>query len=406
MTHGRNLGQDREAMLRRVAIVLSSLPATVASELLGSVAADSKQAVRRAIKSLEDVDPLERRRAFRAFRVSVEQQRADTVHDSESGKTLSSRSPRSASRVVSADAVGDNSTASTPSAVSHPRESNDRSSSMSFLEDVEDSVLLRLLDGEHPQTVALVFASVSPEKAGRVLPLLDAKRQAETLGRIGRLETFPDAAIEEVSAHFKNRIREIGADEAKLPGRTALNAILAAMPNQTYSVGNPPTQNPSMGAVAPAQATFLSGDEPEQDLVHRLSVAKHTLPQNASTDLEILQPPGLTGSEMSPPSQSENDDARSLVSTDSIARHLERLSPKNLCQALGLVDTRVAMLTLCGLPNQTAQSALALLPKAKAKQVRTAMNSLGSMNLRDIDHAKEAVAQASYQTMRRAPLAA
>ncbi len=53
------------------------------------------------------------------------------------------------------------------------------------------------------------------------------------------------------------------------------------------------------------------------------------------------------------------------------------------------------MLALCGLPNQVTEAALSILPRAHAKKVRIKMNSLGSLQLREIDEAKEKVAQAS-----------
>ena len=52
MADGWNSGLDREAMLRRVAIVLSSLPAPVAANLLGEIDENTKQAVRRTMTSL------------------------------------------------------------------------------------------------------------------------------------------------------------------------------------------------------------------------------------------------------------------------------------------------------------------------------------------------------------------
>ena len=70
MANGWNSGSDREAMLRRVAIVLSSLPGPVAADLLGEIDADTKKAVRRTMASLTDVDPLEQKRALHAFKIS------------------------------------------------------------------------------------------------------------------------------------------------------------------------------------------------------------------------------------------------------------------------------------------------------------------------------------------------
>jgi flagellar motor switch protein FliG len=86
------------------------------------------------------------------------------------------------------------------------------------------------------------------------------------------------------------------------------------------------------------------------------------------------------------------------------------LAPEQLCQALGKVETRIAMLALCGLPNQVTESVLAVLPRAHAKKVRVKMNSLDSLHLREIDEAKERVAHASLdtssQTLSQVPVAA
>ena len=42
---------------------------------------------------------------------------------------------------------------------------------------------------------------------------------------------------------------------------------------------------------------------------------------------------------------------------------------------------------------------LALLPKAESRKVREAMNSLGALQLREIDEAKETVAHASLEVV-------
>ena len=57
------------------------------------------------------------------------------------------------------------------------------------------------------------------------------------------------------------------------------------------------------------------------------------------------------------------------------------------------------MLALCGLPNQITSAVLALLPKAESRKVREAMNSLGALQLREIDEAKEAIANASIEVV-------
>ena len=92
MANGWDSGLEREAMLRRVAIVLSSLPAPVAANLLGEIDASTKVAVRRTMMSLADVDPLEQKRALHAFKVSVQKTEAspDKLQTSSDHKPVSS----------------------------------------------------------------------------------------------------------------------------------------------------------------------------------------------------------------------------------------------------------------------------------------------------------------------------
>ena len=56
-------------------------------------------------------------------------------------------------------------------------------------------------------------------------------------------------------------------------------------------------------------------------------------------------------------------------------------------------------MALCGLPNQVTSAVLALLPKAESRKVRESMNSLGALQLREIDEAKEIVAVESLEVI-------
>jgi flagellar motor switch protein FliG len=179
--------------------------------------------------------------------------------------------------------------------------------------------------------------------------------------------------------------------------------------------------------------SFPSADATAIDLTHKLRVAQHSWrdsfkdsssdpelsvtsisdhpaevqpetnrPHNEERSLSGQQPavqpdpmPVATDQPVSDRSKKGHASAPGLDSTDAIHQHLMQLTPAELCQSLGKVETRDAMLALCGLPNQVTESVLAVLPRAHARKVRIQMNSLGSLHLREIDEAKERVAQAS-----------
>ncbi len=439
MVDRRNSESDREAMLRRIAIVLSSLPASVAAQLLGSIDPQTKQAVRRTMTSLADVDPLERRRALRAFKVSVEKRpevrtpESDTVSndnaiEDEVAISASAEASQVASRVVS-------------STVSVTRSAEDPSP-LSFLGDVQDDTLVSVLAIEHPQAVALVLASIAPAQAARVLPRLDPKVQTDALSRIGRLGNIPEAATAEIAEHFRHRLEQRAGDGRHATGQRALNAILAAMPNPVASaapvanaaaVASAAPPHESVSSVTPpaiqglqgssqspiSPATFPSADVPAIDLAHKIRAAEHTFPESNTAADQVAesttepqrasQPSGQTQVKENISTDNVINDAQirsstspgsplAFESTDAINQHLLNLPPAQLCQALGKVDTRDAMLALCGLPNQVAESVLAILPRAHAKKVRMQMVTLNTLHLREIDEAKEKVALASLET--------
>ena len=364
---------DREANLRRVAIVLSSLPPAVAAKLLSTVDADAKQTLRRTITTLSDVDPLERQRALRAFKGSLQ----NNPHATQNTAIANQNDDEF---VRSTHDVG-----SKTSETQHPlsrvekdsREAQPAlSTPLSFLGDVEDSMLVGVLSEEHPQAVALVLASISPAQAARVLPQLNATLQQDTLHRISQLGDFPSAAIEDLADHLRSRIEKTRSTDRSSNGQRALSAILAALPKTNQEAKNAST--------ADTASTQPTADRSEMtDSIVSLRVAPETVES---------QPQAISAK--APSTDQQNT---VLHSTDAIHSYLTKLNPKVLCQALGRVGTNHALLTLCGLPSSVAEAALRELPRAQAKQVRTQLASLVSLKLREIDEAKALVAEAALQ---------
>lgn len=381
---------SREAALRRVAIVLSSLPASAAAKLLGSIDQDAKQIVRRTMSTLSDVDPLERHRALIAFKTSVQKSPSPDIDSFQP----SSR-PRSESIASNAP------TAPTTSPVLKPPRDTDSTTTMplAFLADVDDDALVDLLAREHAQAVALVLASVAPPQAARLLPRLAPELRSSALSRLGRLGDIPEDAVREIAEHFRNQVRRQQqsnpVSDSPTTGQRVLDAILAAMPQTAPAAplapvapSAPVNRTPiNRTSVTPAPATAHAVDAAMAIRIAPETVAADAPPQSR-------QEPSLA----SKPERESNSSSQSSTpfpSTDSIHQHLISMKPNDLCIALGRVDTRTAMLTLCGLPNAKAEAVLAILPKAQSQSVRSQMNSLTSMNLRDIDLAKERVAVAS-----------
>lgn len=405
MQRARTTGPDREATLRRVAIVLSSLPETVRAQLMQSIGGESRRRLLQTIESLTDIDPLERKRALQAFKgsfVSAQSHHPQTSADLGTGEWASPELPveqathRSGAQVLSGTAAAQMTAA--------PQSE----SALAFLSDVDDDTLVRLLAGEHPQTIALVLASIAPAQAARILPSLDARLQGEALSRIGRLGEIPEDAVGDIAAHLRSRVTEPQNKEPQEAGRRALGAILAELPRTPMAPdggvapggvnSDAPVASGPRGATG-ATVDPMSQGSPDQlsavDQTHRLRSIAQSWEEPPASEAPAQSFSPDTSDPISDSDITVDEQAAVLASTQRIHQYLISLTPQQLCGALGAVPTRTAMLALCGLPNDVAQSVLAVLPRSQAKQVRRDMASLHSLQLREIDEAKESVAQTS-----------
>ncbi|TWU45947.1 Flagellar motor switch protein FliG [Novipirellula aureliae] len=378
---------DREANLRRVAIVLSSLPPSVSANLIGSIDAETKKLLRRAMTTLSDVDPLERQRALASFKGMVEHPASSSFEANPIDEVSFSNASASAqqSHVVKR---------SSPSTTASSNNSDSVANSpLAFLGDAEDDLLVKLLSEEHPQAAALVLASISPAQAARIIPRLDAAIQSDALGRIGRLGEVPEEAVEELAMHLKTRVEQMMQQQKRSSGQRALNAILAAMPKE-----QPESQKPSQPVNRLPIIVSESVDHSDVDdskrhtEIHSLRVAPGTSvdpkPKVHAAKTSVRTTPSV------------------LDSTDATHQYLTKLSARELCLGLGLVDTNQALLALCGLPKSVCDAAMKFLPRNQAKQVRSQMNSLTSIQLHEIDAAKAAVVHALHKNRETTKMAA
>ncbi len=347
------MSSEREAALRRIAIVMSSLPVPIASRLLGSLDAETTRTVRRSMTALSDVDPLERKRALQAFSGSLRQQQSNPKPTSEDEILLTA---------VRRSETTPDSLQAKANAPDSPGISKDALSSLAFLGDVEDDNLVRMVAGEHPQTVALVLAAIAPAQAARVLPRLEPNLRIDAISRIGRLGDIPTEMVDELADHLRVRMASAIRPSRTPSGQHRIDAIFAAMPQDPRYKANSESVD----------------DQHQQPLAEQAS-------ETAAVS-EAVAPP----LRIAPETKFENN-----WSTDDVHQHLLRLPAVELRDALANVETRDALLTLCGLPSHITDAVITTLPKAAGKQIRMQLLQIGAMELREIDSAKERVALAS-----------
>jgi flagellar motor switch protein FliG len=392
---------EREEALRRVAVVLSSLPASTASTLLDKVDGYSRHIVTQAITTLHTVPAKERRDILDSFKLGM-----SGKSQSEPRKEHSAGSPSAASLQQVAEGIQDEfvSTDSDESNVITARDAGRYGESMAaffpskatgvhqpgadsatpfeFLKEVSIKEMVALLSGEHPQTIALVLSSIAPKTAADVLPQLSSAIQKETLGRIGRLNDVPDSTLAEVGRHLHSRYIESVGAASESSGTRALQAIMAEMPACL----------PEAKSEAERPVTSTSSGAGSIDSTPELRIAEGT--ESVAAPVEMPVGNVETEDSTSPSNVQQSIDLDTDL-VDATHAHLIALSPKELVAALGRVSTRDALLTLCGLPSETAEAAIACLSRAKARGVRRGIDTLGPLQLREIDASKRAVALVS-----------
>ena len=347
------------AWLRRVAIVINSLPDSIGKQLLQDFDSETHDLLTRECASVLDVSWGERDAVLKEFREAMFSPESDVVARDAQSTQDDYPDQFDVGRIATSSAAAEDNllNSQVSSVVSQwelPRSFRDDGHSESpfaFLDEVSDDLVVELLAGEHAQTIAVVFSSITPKQAARILPRLDSDLQADTVRRIGRLDEIPEAAAAEIAKHLQHRARDL-KHERSSPAQRTLQSIISAMPSEV----------PEPELAVPA--------------VDESSATRHEARDQSDH-------------------YSEPADAESGLSTDEVHQHLMQLSPQQLCEALGQVETREALLALCGLPSEVADQAVASLPRARAKQVRRGMANLSSIQLHEIDRAKEAVALAS-----------
>jgi flagellar motor switch protein FliG len=78
---------------------------------------------------------------------------------------------------------------------------------------LDPKTIARFLQGEHPQTIAVIMAHLEPTQAGAVLTELPASLQTDVVLRTAKLEYIPPGIIQELDRVLRNELKATGALE-------------------------------------------------------------------------------------------------------------------------------------------------------------------------------------------------
>lgn len=377
--------REKAAALRRVAIVLSSLPDVTARRLLASLEVDHQRAVRNAIHHLEDVDPLERRRALDGFTASIRSGRSSLAGQNDAAEVVLSSAAlhhdhaRLHARSQSLS-IAENGNSDRGNPTGH-------SFAFQFLESIDDDAIAHRIKDEHPQTVAIILASISPRQAARLLGKLNVALRSETMRRLAKMDSPPDEVAEEIAAQLKQKLVHQQTGDSNLTTNSNLHDQASSVPlGQRRTVGQAALQSilAELNQTSPTRI-----DSPSPGWRSNDANKASTIPIGGAT-----VDSGTISTDSGVQSKTETTFGRATNDTNEIHSQLISVPPAQLRQALASVDARQAILALCGLPKSTADAVLNDLPRRQAKQIRQQIASLGMLELREIDAAKEVVARA------------
>jgi flagellar motor switch protein FliG len=83
---------------------------------------------------------------------------------------------------------------------------------------LDAKVLAGFIKNEHPQTIAIILAHLSQEKAGQVMAQLAEPMQFEVLNRVARMETVPQELIREVDQVLEEELLSVGKTTGQILG--------------------------------------------------------------------------------------------------------------------------------------------------------------------------------------------
>ena len=328
--------------LRRVAIVLDSLDSQTAGRLLNKMPQQRALLVRDAMSQLADVDPLERKTAIADF-----MQKSHTAPD-----------PLEEVPPVVAKKADDSKDA--------------------FFNSLPIETLIELIANEHPQTIAIILASMNPSSAADLVKRLPPTLRRDSLSRLARLGEVPSDALDEIRSHLQLRMVEQN-QQAGARGNQALAAIL----------------NHVEASERGELLLELSKSDPvlAMKIPFSLDAGSQPLPLQTAAKPSVNQKV-----------EKSEKPAAAPASPRVQFQQIESLPIDALRRVLANADAESAVLSLCGMKTTTVQKLLASLPKNQRREVNGRLKSVENCRIREIDQAQSRVFQTAIAMMQNGQL--
>jgi len=181
---------------RKAAILMLALPQPTAAKLMKKLRRENVEEISREIAHIDRVDPRVRSAVIREFyNLLLARQYMDMGGLSLARSLLEKTLPADEARKI-------------VEALEHQVHEQP----FNFLQKTETENLLTFMQGEHPQTIALVLSHLPATMASEILVGLEPERQVEVITRIANMDQTSPEVIKEVERGLENRLAGLVAE--------------------------------------------------------------------------------------------------------------------------------------------------------------------------------------------------
>jgi flagellar motor switch protein FliG len=213
-----------------------------------------------------------------------------------------------------------------------PRKSRGNLPDFTSLEEAEPERLANFLGSEHPQTIALVLAHLTPERSSKVLAALPEESRAEITMRLASLDATSPEVVGRIAQVLDQKIKALGHGKRQPAG--GVRAVAEVL-----------------NRVEPAVAEVILAQVEQKD------------EKTAKQVRDML-----------------------FVFEDFLS-----LDAKGLKELIGKVDRKVLTVALKGTSEELQEHILATLSKRGAEMMREDMEALGPVKIREVEGAQRQI---------------
>jgi flagellar motor switch protein FliG len=332
--------------LRRVAVVLSSLPTAEADKVLAQFDAADSELLRQSMNSIDQLDENEQHDVLTDF---LAQQATDEIWTDQAATP---------DMPVAAPAEPEQTPAAAPP-TARPAEPVGR---FAMLEQLPASLVASQLTNEQPQTVAVLLSRLQPGSSAGILREMSPALQTELLQRISGL----GAVSEQVIMELEQAVAEL------------------------VSGGNGDQPNGVQG-LATVQA-ILDATDPlhRHQLIDKLGGRYETdsIPQDPPVVDTAAPTPWLEQDTAGVSKVSTTDSGKFVIRFEDLAQ----LDDTSLATVIQSVDSQLVLLALAGASQDFVQRIMQPLDEHESKLLQRRMQQIGPVQLQDIARAQQLLA--------------